>query len=316
LLLILTITLFIFILVKEDKKPIKIEPIKIENPSVTQKLSSKEPEKEKPVDILSKLKVATKVSTEGIVPSKEEVSNKVLASLKESIEEQEIEEPVVAKPIVKKPIVKKTIVKKVVAKRAVPKKVVQKKVVHQKVVHKKNVHKKVATKKEIKKHLISKKVKVATNIKKKNIKEPLQVVKNPTKIVRRESSLSREEEVALYHQKYSSGLEVVKVTKPFVIKEEKTVPDSHYFEPQKPVEPTNPNPTKFVKTLGVVAVSKAYETPLVVPKKVEVAKEGIVEFPNAKLETEELKKLKFVKPLEVVEVSKPFETIEAKKYLK
>jgi len=94
------------------------------------------------------------------------------------------------------------------------------------------------------------------------------------------------------------------------------VPDSHYFEPQKPVEPTNTNPTKFVKTLGVVAVSKAYETPLVVPKKVEVAKEGIVEFPNAKLETEELKKLKFVKPLEVVEVSKPFETIEAKKYLK
>jgi len=291
-------------MLKEDKKPIKIEPIKIESSSVTQKLSSKEPEK--PVDILSKLKVATKVSTEGIVPSKEEVSNKVLASLKESIEEQEIEEPVVAKPIVKK----------VVAKRAVPKKIVHKKVVHKKVVHQKNVHKKVATKKEIKKHLISKKVKVATNIKKKNIKEPLQVVKNPTKIIRRESSLSREEEVALYHQKYSSGLEVVKVTKPFVIKEEKTVPDSHYFEPQTPVAPTNTNPTKFVKTLGVVAVSKAYETPLVVPKKVEVAKEGIVEFPNAKLETEELKKLKFVKPLEVVEVSKPFETIEAKKYLK
>jgi len=293
-------------MLKEDKKPIKIEPIKIESPSVSQRVSLEEPKKENPVDILSKLKVATEVSTAGIVHSKEEVSNRVLASLKESIEEQEIEEPVVAKPIVKK----------VVVKRSVPKKIVHKKVVHKKVVHKKNVHKKVANKKEIKKHLISKKVKVATNIKKKNIKEPLHVVKNPTKIVRRESSLSREEEVALYHQKYSSGLEVVKVTKPFVIKEEKTVPDSHYFEPQKPVEPTNPNPTKFVKTLGVVAVSKAYETPLVVPKKVEVAKEGIVEFPNAKLETEELKKLKFVKPIEVVEVSKPFETIEAEKYLK
>jgi len=177
LLFILTITLFIFILVKEDKKPIKIEPIKIENPSVTQKLSSKKPEKEKPVDILSKLKVATKVSTEGIVPSKEEVSNKVLASLKESIEEQKIDEPIITPPVLKEVVVKKV----------VPKKVVHKKVVHKKVVHKRIIHKKVVTKKVIKKHVTPKKV-----------KENVQVVKNTTNIKRRDSSLTREEEVALY----------------------------------------------------------------------------------------------------------------------
>ena len=300
-------------MVKEDKKPIKIEPIKIVTSSTDKKQPLEELEKEKPVDILSKLKVATKVSTEGIVPSKEEVSNKVLESLKRTIEKQEIEEPIHVQPVVKKVVKKRVIHKKVIVK---------------KVVHKKKIHKKVASKKVIKKRVIAKKNKVSTKkknikhakvIKKQPTKEPIEsikVVEKSTDIQKGHTNLSREEEVALYHQKYASGLEVVKVTKPFVIQEKKSVPDSYYFEAPKPVEPANTNPTKFVKTLGVVAVSNAYETPLVVPKKVELAKEGIVEFPNAKLETEELKKLKFVKPIEVVEVSKPFETIEAKKYLK
>jgi len=298
LLLILTITLFIFILVKEDKKPIKIEPIKIVTSSTDQNDPSEEVEKEKSGDILSKLKVATKVSTEGIAPSKEEVSNKVLESLKQTIIKQKIEEPIHVQPIVKK--------------------VVKKRVVHKKTAHKKVIKKRVIAKK-LKASTKKKNIKHAEVIKKQSAKEPIEsikVVENQTNITRSNSSLSREEEVALYQQKYASGLEVVKITKPFVIKEKKNVPDAYYFEAPKPVEPTNTNPTKFVKTLGVVAVSHAYETPLVIPEKVELAKEGIVEFPNAKLETEELKKLKFVKPLEVVEVSKPFETIEAEKYLK
>ena len=299
-------------MMKEDKKPITIEPIKIEQPSTEQKHVSEKIVKEEPVDLLSKLKVATKVSTEGIVPSEEEVSNQVLESLKETIAKQEIVEPIIVQPSVKK----------VVKKRIVQKKVIAKKVVHKKIVHKKTVHKRVASKKVNKKVKVipkKKNIKHAKVMKKQSIKEPIasvKVVKNLSDTKRGHTNLSREEEVALYHQKYASSLEVVNVSKPFVIKEKKEVPDSHYFEPQKPVEPANTNPTKFVKTLGVVAVSHAYETPLVVPKKVEVAKEGIVEFPNAKLETEELKRLKFVKPLEVVEVSKPFETIEAQKYLK
>jgi len=64
------------ILLKEDRKPIKIEPIKIVS------------NKEKPLDIVSKLEVATKVSTEGLTSS-EEVSNKVLESLKETIAQQQ-----------------------------------------------------------------------------------------------------------------------------------------------------------------------------------------------------------------------------------
>ena len=287
-------------MVKEDKKLIKIEPIKIESPSTSQKLSSEEVIKEKPVDILSKLKVATKVSTEGIVPSKEEVSNKVLESLKETIAKQEIDEPITVQPIVKKVLTKRVIKKRVITKKV-----------------------KVTTKKKIiKPAKITKKVNVIKNakvIKKQpsRVSIPnIKLVKAQT-IQRGDSTLTREEEVALYHKKYDSDLEVVSVSKPFVIKEKKNIPDSHYFEPQKPVETTtNTNPTKFVKTLGVVALSNAYETSLVVPEKIEVAKEGIVELPNAKLETEDMKKLKFVKPLEVVEVSKPFETIEADKYLK
>jgi len=311
-LLILTITLFTFIMIKEDKKPIIIEPIQIETPSTTQKLSSQKVEKEKPVDILSKLKVATKVSTEGILPSKEEVSNKVLESLKKSIAKQEIDEPIEVQPIVQKVVIEKV----------VPKRVVPKRIVHKKVVHKRVVHKKIATKRVVKKRVIHKKIKIA---KKKKIiqKQPTneqiqstQIVQNAASAPKRHSNLTREEEVALYHKKYASNLEVVNISKPFVIKEKKSVPDSYYFEAPKPVKTTNTNPTKFVKTLGVVAVSNAYETPLVIPKKVEVAKEGVVALPHAKVETEEMKKLKFVKPLAVVEVSKPFETIEADKYLK
>jgi len=304
----------------QEKKPIKIEPIQIESSSTTQKDSSLTVKKEEPMDILSKLKVATQTSTEGIVPSKEEVSKKVLASLRESVEEQAIDEPVPLKPTVQK-IAKQDSTKRDTHKKSVVKK-------HLAVTKAKVTKKRVPIKttKIIKKKKATKRVKVTTKhqdvkstkvVIKQPIERPINVTKSTTSSHTKTSKLSREEEVALYHQKYASSLEVVSVTKPFTIEEKKSVPDEYYFEPQKPIETTtNPNPTKFVKTLGVVAVSNAYETPLVVPKKVEVAKEGIVEFKNAKLETEEMKRLKFVKPLEVVEVSKPFETIEAEKYLK
>ncbi len=65
----------------------------------------------------------------------------------------------------------------------------------------------------------------------------------------------------------------------------------------------------------MVTVSNPYETHMAIPKKVELAKEGVVSISTATTETETLKKLKFVQPLEVIEVSKEFESIEAKKYL-
>jgi len=322
-LLIFTVGIFILAMKKENKHPIKIEPIKIETSSTDQKHVSKEVKKEQPIDILSKLKVATKVSREGIVPSKEEISNRVLASLKESVAKQKVKEPTALQPITKK-----IAVKKVTIRQTTPVKVTKKSITSQRIKVMKKVksvkiakkHKSIAKKKAVKIAKIVKKRSVIQNIKTIKTQPTLnniKVVENPAHVQRRASHLTREEEVALYHKKYASGLEVVNVSKPFVIKEEKSLLDSNYFEPQKPVETTtNTNPTKFVKTLGVVAVSNAYETPLVVPKKVEIAKEGIVELPNAKFETEEMKKLKFVKPLEVIEVSKPFETLEAAKYLK
>jgi len=74
---------------------------------------------------------------------------------------------------------------------------------------------------------------------------------------------------------------------------------------------------KFVKTLGVVEVSPAYEVAnFEIPKKEELAREGIVNVGRASVETEALKKLDFVQTMGVVEISPKFETIEADKYLK
>jgi len=290
---------------ENDKKPIEIKPIKIETLSTDQGYTSPKVVKAKPIDILSKLKVATKVSTEGIVLSKEEVSNKVLDSLKKTIARQEIEELVIAQPIVKKIVKKRIIAKKI--KVTKKKRIIKKK----KSIKKRKV---ITNKKIIKTKRITKKTTVT---KKKTIIANTKVVENPTTSQKRNSNLTREEEVALYHEKYASTLEVVNVTKPFEIKEKKSIPDAYYFEPQKTIETKKSNtPLKFVKKLGVVAVSNTYETPLIIPKKVEVAKEGIVNLPNTSLETEEMKKLKFVDTLGVVEVSKDFETIEANKYLK
>jgi len=297
LILVIIFMLFAVWIQGNEKKPIEIKPIKIETLQVTQKVSTPKVVKEKPIDILSKLKVASQAATEGIIPSKEEVSKKVLQSLKKTIAKQEIKETVIAKPIVKKVVVKEVVLKKVIKKKIIAKKV--------KIAQKRKPTKraKVITKKNI--------------IEKTPITKNVKIVNIPKSTQKVSSKLSREEEVSLYHKKYASTLEVVNISKPFEIKEEKNVPDSHYFKPQKPIATTtNTTPTKFVKTLGVVAISNAYETPLVVPKKVEVAKEGIVSFPNAKIETEEMKKLKFVDTLGVVEVSKDFETIEANKYLK
>jgi len=59
------------ILLKENRKPIKIEPIKIVSLVKNQKNSSQ------------------KIDKEHVVSSKEEVSNKILESLKETIAQQQ-----------------------------------------------------------------------------------------------------------------------------------------------------------------------------------------------------------------------------------
>lgn len=158
--------------------------------------------------------------------------------------------------------------------KSVPKQKLTQKVVHKKVLQKK-------------KTLQKKRVKVTTTkkVKQKKPKKMHLVTKKTKEVIAvnpKRNGLTREEEVALY-------------------------------EPIKTVKEENPNtPLKFVKKLGVVAVSNKYEADFEVPKKVEVAKEGIVNVPSATVETEEIKKLKFVDTLGVVEVSKEFESIKAK----
>lgn len=252
------------------------KPIKIEPIKVSEITTSKV--SKAPTEILSQLKVATQTAKSGIKKDKEEVARSLLDSLEEKIVEQKIEE---IKPISQTVPLKQT---KSVPKQKLTQKVIHKKVVHKKVVHKKVVHKKVVQKK---KTLQKKRVKVTTTKKvKQKMPKKMHLLSKKTKEViavnPKRNGLTREEEVALY-------------------------------EPIKTVKEENPNaPLKFVKTLGVVAISNKYEADFEVPKKVEVAKEGIVSVPSATVETEEIKKLKFVDTLGVVEVSKEFESIKAK----
>lgn len=300
--IILAPSLYFLLTQKKSRKPIKIEPIKVSE-ITTSKVSKA------PTEILSQLKVATQTAKSGIKKDKEEVARSLLDSLEEKIVEQKIEE---IKPISQTVPLKQT---KSVPKQKLTQKVIHKKVVHKKVVHKKVVHKKVVQKK---KTLQKKRVKVTTTKKvKQKMPKKMHLLSKKTKEViavnPKRNCLTREEEVALCEKKYGYSLEVVNISKPFEIKEKSTIPDEKYFEPIETVKEENPNaPLKFVKTLGVVAVSNKYEADFEVPKKVEVAKEGIVSVPSATVETEEIKKLKFVDTLGVVEVSKEFESIKAK----
>lgn len=268
LVLLILLTIYMMMDSSSSQKTLKAESIQIKPIQITPIEVIKEISIEKKsvpilaVDILSKLKNATKQSKEAIVLSKKAQSKQVITSQKKKI--------------------KKVVKQKVVIKKK-PRKKPRKKIV----VHKKK-----------------------TIIK----KEPLQQKKILAQKVRKK--LSREKEVFLYNEQYSNTLEVVNVSDNFEIKEENTLPDSYYFEtPKKVKTPTKNAPLKFVKKLGVVTVSNKYEKEFMIPKKEELAKEGIVNINNASLETREMKDLSFVDKLGIVEVSQDFETIDADRHL-
>jgi hypothetical protein len=142
------------------------------------------------------------------------------------------------------------------------------------------------------------------------IEKKIRLLKEKTK------QLTREEEVALYKSTYADKLEIVNVSQNFEINEEETLPDSYYFKPiENKKAQKSKAPLEFVAKLGVVSVSNKYENNFTVSKKVELAKEGIVNFSHTSIDTKDLQKLEFVDTLGVIEVSEDFETINAKKYL-
>ena len=154
----------------------------------------------------------------------------------------------------------------------------------------------------------------------KTIKKKPIIKKNSTPIktfITSKKELSQQK--AKQNQKYkklNQEKELVNISDSFEIKEENTLPDSHYFEPIKSLKTIENNaPLEFVEKLGVVTISDEYESNFIIPKKTELAKEGIVNFSSTSIETEELKKLEFVDTLGIIEVSEEFETINAKKYL-
>jgi len=264
-------------------KPIQIEPIKIAPLEVTRKNSVEEEHLSLlPIDILSKLKTASEESKEAIVSSQKEQSTDIVKSLTKKIETEVVENVAIQK---------------------IPKKV---KTTKEKLV----IKKKIALKKETKS-------KVKTKAKSNNPKKKSTPIKTfITSKNQKRNKLSREKEVALYNKTYTHTLEVVNVSDSFEIKEENTLPDSHYFEPIKSLKKIENNaPLEFVEKLGVVIISDKYESNFIVPQKIEVAKEGIVDFSSTSIETKELQKLEFVDTLGIIEVSEDFETINAKKYL-
>lgn len=303
--LLLLIPISYLILKKIESKKVIIIP-QLNIVSVEKKPTTTE---ESPTDILSKFKLAVTSAKEKAVPSQEEEALNILATLKKSTTElteiQEEKSVVIQKVTPPKKIIlkKKTIIKKEIIKKTTPKKIIKKKIVQ------KQPTKKSATQK-------AKPKTVLVKIVKKPMTKQHPVTKKPTA-----KKLSREEEVALYKKQHQHGLEIVEESVPFVLNsQENTPPDSHYFEPVKKKQNQTKNENEtigFVKTLGVVEVSNQYEVGNVeISKKVELAKEGIVDISSATVETDELKALKFVAPIEVLEVSPSFETIDAKKYIK
>ncbi len=218
----------------------------------------------------------------------------ILGKLKTATEEQTIKKVVIQKKVIQKRLTKKKLI--------IKKKIVIKK----KVKPKAKIIAKVKIKKLPKKTLVIKTL-IAS-------KKELPQQKN--KPIQKRKKLSRKKEVALYNQTYADTLEVVNISNSFEIQEKNTLPDSHYFEALKSPETIDNNtPLEFVEKLGVVIVSDKYESNFVVPKKVEIAEEGIINFSSTSIETKELQRLEFVDTLGVIEISEDFETINAKKYL-
>ena len=270
-------------------KVIKIPQLMIEPKKNIEQLKDvkEEIKNEEPATILSKLKLAVNSSKKR---SEKEEAQEILKTLKKStIKANKKQIPIKIVASIKKNSTKRKVIKVVIAK-------------------------KNATEKSTLKKATLKIDPIAKATTRKNFKHNKTIAKRSTI-----KKLTREEEVALYNKQHEKGLEVLNVSETFEINQPSHVrPDSEYFEPIKQtIEKNNANPTKFVETLGVVGISQQYEVSNVeIPKKIELAKEGIVDIASASVETEELKALDFIEPLEIVEVSPTFETTEAEKFIK
>ncbi|CAA6808227.1 MAG: Unknown protein [uncultured Sulfurovum sp.] len=159
---------------------------------------------------------------------------------------------------------------------------------------------KAIKKQKVKKSIVKSKIKKKIKHSKVVIKKPKKT-KKPKKIISSPKKISINKKVLLNNKSTESKTHLS---------------DADYFDTIETIEPSNNHaPLKFVETLGVVAVSNQYEIDFIIPPKVELAKEEVVNISNASIETEALKNLEFVKTLGVVKVSKEFETTQATYYL-
>ena len=165
-----------------------------------------------------------------------------------------------------------------------------KKITHKKATHQKSLReqkrkrkiKKPKMKKRVKRVIIQKKATHQKNLKKKNKK---QKIKKASKI--------RKKIINVTPKKKSPTKETV----PLIKQENQTFQN-----------------LPEVKILGRVSETEAYEVQNIIPKRVELAQDAVVEFPTGSIETKELKSLKEVTPLEVIEVTPAFESIHAERY--
>jgi len=300
---------------------IVIPPLEIETSSTPKN------EINSPDDILSTLQVAVSSADEGEILSQEEEASEVLEMLQQNIQlPPMVEEPLPLATIkevshkvatitplpAKKSSVQKSIYKKTSTKRHLNKRTPLKKHTIKRHIVKKETKVK---RKHPKEKIVIKKVKETTpNIILPTYQEPMVT----TTLLPQQPAhhLPREVEVALYQSQHANELEIVGESKAFEIKDPtQSIPDEHFFKRHNPAVNQPVELNQFVQTLGVVKVSRQYEVQSKISKKVELARDGVVDIPTATVETEELKKLKFVKPLAVTEVSQPFEASQAERYL-
>ena len=304
--LILLILSLSYLLIEKsnNNKVIEIPQIKIISNKSSNNYSEKKEsmESELPSEILSKLKIAVAISKKNLELSEEEQAKSILATLKRQTHMTASTEENILKAL-------KSIEKTTTVQTSNHKTIVKSK--------SSNTQRKKTTLKE---NNIENDIENTLD----SIQKILHETKNSihlkkNKILTHKSSLSREEEVAQYKKISANGLEIVSVSNLFEIDTpENRQSDTEYFKPiASSIHKNNHKEIEFVKTLGIINVSKKYEIGnLEIPKMVELAKEGVVDISSASIETEALRKLKFINPLEVIEISSAFETIEASKYIK
>ena len=318
LLLIILLSIIYFFSIFPTKPSVKTEitPIHIE-----QLVLPKAEQKDEEADILAQLEEVSTLIQE-YEPSEEEEANEVFASLEESVH-LEVLTPLVVVPkavsVVMNKVKKPKHIKKNRPKPRKHKRVnVKKRVSSPKIVKHKVEIKKVAKKKILKKKIVAQLKKPKITARKKRVKKivlaPLlkPVVMKHKKVSKTKKNIALGVVSEAYvlsekEQKNFKNLELVGVSKSFSLEETPAIKSPKYIKENRKQKMALGN-LSFVKTLGVVNVSKKYDESTVLDQKEkeDLRENGLKVVVG--LRKEDVSNLAPVKSLGVVNVSSAFES--------